>query len=169
MNIVQTMLSAGGGGIVQQLARQFGINPTQATAAMSALLPALAGGLKEKMDSGAAPEIVNMISSPNLVQFADNPMRLASPAALNMGDALLSAIFGFEDTSYLISVVAEKVGLGSSVIASMLPVAATLLGAFLSKDAEAGGNPSDTLEHIASGGHNGLFDAVKGLAARILR
>jgi hypothetical protein len=38
----------------------------------------------------------------------------------------------------------------------------------VSKDAAVGGNPSDTLEQMASGGHNGMMDAVKGLASRIL-
>jgi hypothetical protein len=169
MTVLQTMLSVGGGGIAEQIAKQFGISPTQATAALSALLPALAGGLRETMETGAAREIANMIGDPNLAQFADSPASLASPAALNQGNALLSAVFGFEDTSYLVSMVAEKVGVSRSAVASILPVAATLLGAFLAKDTAAGGNPSDTLEHIASGGRNGLIDAVKGLASRILK
>jgi hypothetical protein len=169
MNILQTMLSAGDGEIIQQVARQFGIEPAKATAALSALLPALASGLKEKLESGASPEITRMLSSGNLGQFVENPRNLGSPAALNQGRTLLAAIFGTEDTSHLVSMVAEKVGLGSSVIASILPIAATLLGGFLSKDAAAGGNLPDTLDHIASAGHSGLLDAVRGLASRILR
>jgi hypothetical protein len=169
MNILQTMLAADGGEIVQQLADQFGINPTQATATMSALLPALAGGMKEKMESGAGPEIAQWLRTSRLSQFADYPDSLASPGALNQGRTLLSTIFGSEDTSHLVSLVAEKVGLGSGVISSMLPISATLLGAFLSKDAAAGGNPADTLMQIANLGQSGLLDAVKGVASRILR
>jgi hypothetical protein len=169
MNILQTMLAAGNGEVIQQVARQFGIEPAKATAALSALLPALAGGLKEKLESGASPEITRMLSTGNLGQFVENPRTLASPAALNHGRMLLAAIFGTEDTSHLVSMIAERVELGSSVIASILPIAATLLGGFLTKDAVAGGTLPDTLDHIANAGHSGVLDAVRSLASRILR
>lgn len=168
MNILETMLSAGGGGIVQQLASQFGIDAKQATAATSALLPALAGGLKEKMESGDASEITKLISSGNLTQFADNPSSLGTQAALDQGNTLLSRIFGSGDTSNLVSMVAEKVGLSSGIIRTMLPIAATLLGGLLSKKAATGGNLTDTIGQLAGVGHSGLMDAVKGLASRVL-
>ena len=152
MNILETMLSAGGGGIVKQLASQFGISADQATAATSALLPALAGGLKEKMDSGDASGITKLINSGSLTQFADNPASLATPAALDQGRTLLSSIFGSGDTSDLISAVAEKAGLSSGLIRTMLPIAATLLGSFLSKKAATGGNVTDTIGQLASVG-----------------
>jgi hypothetical protein len=162
------MLSAGGGGIVNQLASQFGINAEQATAATSALLPALAGGLKEKLDSGSGSSITSLINSGTLTQYADNPASLGTPAALEQGKSLLSGIFGSGDTSDLVSMVAERVGLSSGLIRTMLPIGATLLGSFLSKKAASGGNVSDTLGHLANVGHSGLLDAVKGLASRVL-
>jgi hypothetical protein len=168
MNILETMLSAGGGGIVKQLAGQFGINADQATAVTSALLPALAGGLKEKMESGDSSGITKLINSGSLTQFADNPANLATPAALEQGKTLLSSIFGSGDTSDLISAVAEKVGLGSGLVRAILPIGATLLGSFLSKKAAAGDNVNDTLGQLASVGHSGLMDAVRGLASKVL-
>ncbi len=168
MNILETILSAGGGGIVNQLASQFGINADQATAATAALLPALAGGLKEKLDSGTGSGLASLINNGSLTQFADNPASLGTPAALEQGKSLLSGIFGSGDTSDLVSMVADKVGLSSGLIRTMLPIAATLLGAFLSKKAASGANVSDTLGHLANVGHSGLLDAVKGLASRVL-
>jgi hypothetical protein len=168
MNVLQTMLSASGGGIVKQLANQFGIDAEQATAATTALLPALAGGIKEKMESGNASDITRMINSGSFTQFADNPANLGTPAALEQGKTLLSSIFGSGDTTNLISMVAEKVGLSSSVVRSMLPIGATMLGAFLSRKAAAGGNLEDAVGQMASAGHSGLIDAVKGLASRML-
>jgi len=168
MNILETMLSAGGGGIVNQLAGQFGISADQATAATSALLPALAGGLKEKLASGDASGITNLISSGKLTQFADNPASLATPAALDQGKSLLSKIFGSGDTSSLVSAVAEKVGLSSGLINTILPIAATLLGSLLSKKSAAGANLADTVGQFASVGHSGLLDAVKGLTSKML-
>ena len=116
MNILETMLSGGGGGIVNQLASQFGISPGQATSATSALVPALAGGMQERLASGDASGIADLISSGKLTQFADNSDSLASPAALDQGKTLLSKIFGSGDTGHMASMVAEKVGLGSGVI-----------------------------------------------------
>jgi hypothetical protein len=168
VNILETILSAGGGGIVNQLANQFGITADQATAATTAILPALAGGLKEKLDSGEGSSILKLINSGSLTQFADNPAGLATPAALDQGKSLLSGIFGSGDTSHLISMVAEKVGLSSGLIRTMLPIGATLLGSILSKKAAAGGNVADTLGQLASVGHSGLLDAVKNLASRVL-
>jgi hypothetical protein len=52
MGIVDSMLSAGSGGIANQLAGQFGINSDQAASTISALVPALAGGIKQKIESG---------------------------------------------------------------------------------------------------------------------
>ena len=124
--------------------------------------------LKEKMESGDACEITNLLSCGNLTQFADTPATLATPAALDQGQTLLSKIFGSGDTSNLVSMVAEKVGLSSGVIRTMLPIGATLLGAFLSKKAAAGGSLTDTVGQLASVGHSGLMDAVKGLASRML-
>jgi hypothetical protein len=168
MNILETMLSAGGGGIVNQLASQFGINADQATAATSALLPALAGGLKERLASGDAFGITDLINSGKLTRFFDNPASLGTPAALDQGRTLLSKIFGSGDTGDLVSKVANKVGLGSGLIHSILPIAATLLGGFLSKKAAAGGNLTDAVGELASVGHSGLLDSVKGLASKML-
>jgi hypothetical protein len=165
MNILETLLSGGGGGIVNQLASQFGISPSQATAATSALLPALAGGMQESLASGDPSGIKDLIGSGKLTQFADNSDSLASPAALDQGRSLLTKIFGSGDTGNMISMVAEKVGLGSGVIHSMLPIAATLLGGFLSKKAAAGGDLTDTLGQLASAGHSGFMDTVRGLVS----
>jgi hypothetical protein len=162
------MLSAGGGGFVQQLASQFGIDAKQATAATSTLLPALAGGLKEKMESGDPSDITKLISSGNLTQFVENPASLGTQAALDQGNTLLSSIFGSGDTSNLVSMVAEKVGLSSGLIRTMLPICATLLGGILSKKAATGGNLTDTIGQMAGAGHSGLMDAVRGLASRML-
>ena len=93
------------------------------------------------------------------------PTALASPAALDQGKTLLSKIFGSGDTGHMVSMVAEKVGLGSGVISSMLPIAATLLGGFLSKKVAAGGSLTDIVGQLASAGHSGFMDTVRGLVS----
>lgn len=168
MNILETLLSAGDGGVVKQLAGQFGITPDQTTSAVSALLPALAGGLKEKLASGQASGLSDLIAGGTLSKFADDPASLGSPAALQQGTSLLSSIFGSGDLSNLASMVGEKSGVSSSIISSLLPIAATLLGGFLSKSTAGGqGNLVDTLGDLSNVGQEGILGAVKSLAAKL--
>jgi len=164
MNILERLLSSGGGGIINQLSSQFGISPRQATAASSALIPALAGGLQENLVHGDPSGISDMISSGNLTQFIDNSDNLTSPAALDQGRTLLGKIFGSGDTTNMVSTVSEKVGVGTGIIHSMLPICATLLGGFLSKNVAAGGSLTDTVGQLASA-HSGFMDAIKGLVS----
>jgi hypothetical protein len=169
MSVLENVLSLGNSGLVEQLAGQFGINPEQAASAVTALLPALAGGLKEKLASAAGPALSNLISGGSLTQFADNPAALATPAALAQGNSILGQIFGGSDLSNIASTVAQKVGISSGVITAMLPIAATLLGGLLSKSTAGGkGNLTEVVDALA-GGHHGLMDAIKGFASKVLR
>ena len=167
MNLLETMLSAGDGGVVKQLAGQFGINSEQAGSVVSTLLPALAGGLKERLGQGDASGLSNLLSGGKLTQFADNPSSLASPAALEQGKSLVSKIFGSSDLTNMVSMVAEKAGVSSSVVTSILPIAATLLGSLLSKSTSSGGNLTDVVDQLASAGHSGILDTVKSMAAKV--
>jgi hypothetical protein len=167
MGILDSMLSAGDGSIVGQLANQFGINPEQTTSAVSSLLPALAGGIKEKL-AGGDTGLASLLSSGTLSHFADNPSSLATPEAVDQGKSLLTRIFGSGDTSNIVSTVAEKVGIHSNIVSNMLPVAASLLGGFLSKGVASGGNLADTVGEVAAAGHQGILSAVKSLASKMM-
>jgi hypothetical protein len=169
VNILESVLIAGNGAVVKQLASQFGINADQAGSAVSALLPALAGGLKEKLTSEGGSALSNLISGGSLSKFADNPATLASPAAITQGNSMLNQIFGGEDLTDIASTVAEKVGINSSVVTSMLPIATALLGGILAKSAAGGqGNLTDIVGTLAGSGQGGVMGAVKGLASKIL-
>jgi hypothetical protein len=167
MNLLETMLSAGEGGIVKQLAGQFGINSEQAGSVVSTLLPALAGGLKERLGEGGTSGLSDLINSGTLTKFADNPSSLATPDALEQGKSLVSQIFGPADLTNMVSTVAEKAGVSSSVVTSILPIAATLLGGHLSKSTSGGSSLTDAVDQVASAGHTGILDAVKNLAAKV--
>ena len=167
MNLLESMLSAGDGGVVKQLAGQFGIDSEQASSIVSTLLPALAGGLKERLGHGNTSGLLDLIGGGNLTRFADNPSSLATPAALEQGKSLVSSIFGNADLTHMVSTVAEKVGVSSSIVNSILPIAATLLGGLLSKSTSAGSSLTDAVDQVASAGHTGILDTVKNLAAKV--
>ena len=121
MNVLDSALSAGSAGVVEQLASQFHIKPDQAGSAISTLLPAIAGGLKEKLATGGGSALTNLISGGSLSKFADDPASLATPAAVAQGNSILNQIFGGADLSNLASTVAQKIGIPSSVITAILP------------------------------------------------
>jgi hypothetical protein len=167
MSILDSVLSAGGGTIVNQLASRFGINTEQATSTISTLVPAIAGGMKEKIANND-PTVANLLTGDRMTQFAQNLTSLDSPAATETGNNLISGIFNQGETNNLISTVAEKAGIGSDTVGKILPVVATFVGGFASKSAAAGGNLTDTLTELSEIGHGGLLGAVKSLASKML-
>jgi hypothetical protein len=119
------------------------------------------------MAKGDTAGLSSLISSGTLTKFADDPSSLSSPAALEQGRSLVSNLFGSSDLTQLISTVAEKTGVSSSVINSILPIAASLLGGLLSKRTSEGHNLTDVVDQVASVGHGGVVEAVKSLAAKM--
>jgi len=167
MSILDTILSSGDGGLIKQLAGQFGITPAQATSATSALLPAIAAGVQEKMAAGGTTGLSDLINSGSLTKFAD-PANLGTPAAVDQGKSLLGQIFGSGDLSSIASAVAEKAGISSSIVTRMLPIAASMLVGYLSKSAASGQNDlTKNLSAIADAGQGGVLGAVKDLAAKV--
>src|SRR5262249_38102960 len=51
MNILEAVLGAQGGGAAAQLGQQFGLNDSQVSSALSALVPALAAGFQQHMSN----------------------------------------------------------------------------------------------------------------------
>jgi len=160
------MISKGDNTLVNQLANKFGINGEQFNTAVSALVPALAGGIQEKIASGDSA-LASALSSDKLTQFADTPASLTSPAAEDLGSKLLGQVFGSGDSNNMVSMVAEKAGISSATVGKMLPMVATLVGGMLSKSVASGGNLSETVGALAHAGQGGIMGAVKGLASKV--
>jgi len=55
-NVIDAVLGNRANGVVEQLGRQFGLNPSMTSSALTALLPALAAGLKNNSSSAAGVE-----------------------------------------------------------------------------------------------------------------
>ena len=51
MNILDAVLGSHGGGAAAQLGQQFGLNDSQVSSALTALVPALAAGFQQNMSS----------------------------------------------------------------------------------------------------------------------
>ncbi|MEO8256069.1 MAG: DUF937 domain-containing protein [Acidobacteriota bacterium] len=140
MNILDAMLNAQGGAAVQQLGSQVGLAPDQTTAALSALVPALAAGFQRNIQSqGGLENLLSALTSGNHSQYIDNPANLGEDAAVTDGNGILGHLLGSKDVSREVaSRAAAQTGLSADVLKRLLPLAATLMmGAFSKQSGRA--------------------------------
>jgi hypothetical protein len=135
MNLLDTLLQAQGGGQVQQLAQQFGLSEEQASSAIAALVPSLAGGLTNNVTQpGGLDSLLGALTGGNHVKYLDDPAALAHPSAVQDGTGILGHIFGGADASQSISNQASaQTGISADVLSGMLPVLATMVMGALSR------------------------------------
>ena len=156
MNILDAIMNAQDGAVVQQLGSQVGLAPDQATPALSALMQALAGGFERNIQSqGGMESLMAALSSGNHGQYTDNPASLADPSAVTDGNGILGHLLGSKDASREVaSRAAAQTGLSADILKRMLPLAATLMMGAFSKQS---GNPSSTGAALGSGGGIGAM------------
>ncbi|HVZ20428.1 MAG TPA: DUF937 domain-containing protein [Vicinamibacterales bacterium] len=77
MSLLDSILKAGGGAAVQQLGSQLGLGQQQTTAALSALIPALAAGLHQNAQTpGGLGALIGALSSGQHQQYVNSPSTL---------------------------------------------------------------------------------------------
>jgi hypothetical protein len=152
MNILDAIVNAQGGAAVRQLGSQVGLAPDQTTAALSALVPALAAGVQRNLQSqGGLESLMSALSSGNHGQYIDNPTSLGSHSAVADGNGILGHLLGSKDVSREVaSRAAAQTGVSADVLKRMLPLAATLMMGAFSK--QSGNAPSVAAGVGRSGG-----------------
>ena len=142
MNMLDAIVNAQDGAAVRQLGSQVGLAPDQATAALTALMPALAAGFQRNLQShGGLENLMSALSSGNHRQYIDNPGSLTAPSAVADGNGILGHVLGSKEVSREVANrAAAQTGLGADVLKRMLPLAATLMmGAFARQSGNASG------------------------------
>jgi len=161
MNILDSIVNAGDGATVRQLASQFGLNEAQASSALSALVPALSAGLQQNAQSAdGLSGLLNALSGGNHQRYIDNPGALGDAATVTDGNGILGHIFGSKDVSRQVAARAgANAGLGADVMKRMLPLVATLVMGAMSKQNAARSGSS----MASAGGGGGLLDMLGGV------
>jgi len=128
---------------VGALAQQFGLSNEQATSAVSALLPALAGGLQRNVSQpGGLESLIGALSGGNHGRYLDDPSLFGAAGTMSDGNAILGHVLGTKDVSRSVASNAASVtGIGEDTLKKMLPVIATLAMAALSRQTAAAGAP----------------------------
>jgi hypothetical protein len=151
MNILDAILNAQNGAAVSQLGSQVGLAPNQTTAALSALVPALAAGFQRNIQSqGGVESLISALASGNHGRYVDNPASLSDPSAVADGNGILGHLLGSKEVSREVaSRAAGQTGLSADVLKRMLPLAATLMmGTF----AKQSGSTSSLRAGVGSSG-----------------
>lgn len=160
MNILNAILGADDGRAVGALAQQFGLSNSQASSALGALLPALAGGLQRNVSQpGGLDALVGALAGGNHGRYLDDPSSMASPASITDGNAILGHILGTKDVSRAVaSNAASSTGLREDVLKKMLPVVATLAMAALARQTASAGGPGQVSASSMTGNIGSLGD-----------
>lgn len=141
MNLLDLVLNAQGGQAVRQLAQGFGVEESQASSAVSALLPELTAGLSRNVaQQGGVEQLLGALATGNHGNFLDDLSRLGQAESVREGNGILGHVLGSKDVSRQVAQrAASQTGLSEGVLKQMLPVVATLAMGVLSKQASAAG------------------------------
>ena len=135
MNIFDSLLGSSDAAAVKQLASQFGLRPEQASAAVGALLPAVAAGLKRNLSNdAAASQLESALARGAHESYVEQPEVLANPETVTDGNAILAHIFGGKEVSRQVATNAsQKTGIDPAVLKKMLPLVAAIAMGGLAK------------------------------------
>jgi hypothetical protein len=160
MNMLDILTSAGNGAAVRQIGSQLGLSEAQTASALSAVLPALAGGVQRTAQTpDGLAGLAAALSSGRHQQYIENPSLLAEESSIADGNGILGHILGSKDVSRQVATQASAAtGIGADVLKRMLPMVAALLMGGLSQRNMQSGSPLGTQ---AAGG--GLIGMLGGL------
>lgn len=182
MGILDSILSAGGGDSIRQLAGNLGISEGQATQVISQLAPSLSQGIKKNLSSSEGlGSLLGALNSGNAQRYVDNPSEIGNEASIEEGNNILGQLFGSKDVSRSVAQsAAEQTGVDSNIIKKMLPMVAAMAMGSLSKNSSAsglanqlsGGMPSGDLSAMLTGfldadKDGSIADDLMGMAKKL--
>ncbi len=181
MNILETILQAGGGGVVDSLGKQLGIGKTETGAILDNLIPALTRGLKQNTEQpDGLDSLLGALRSGNHERYLDDPSVLSNEDSVADGNGILGHILGNKDVSReLARRTSGKVGVSDSIIKKMLPMVGALVMGAMSKRNTQVGLGRDSAAPASGGGDllaafldadkdGSILDDVLGMAGKFL-
>ena len=135
MNILESLIGSQSSNVVSELARQLGVNESQANAAAGQLIPALTRGIKNNASTdGGLSSLINALQKGNHHNYLDNTSMLGQNSTIQEGNSILGHIFGSKDVSRNVANYgSQQAGLSSSLMKKALPILAPLVLSALSK------------------------------------
>ena len=155
MNILDLVLN--NGSVVQEMAKNFNLQPNDAQNAIKHMLPALTRGVQNNIQKeGGLEGLLGALAKGNHQQYIDNPNVLGQQNTVSDGNAILGHILGSKDVSRNVAGhAAQKTGLDFGLLKKMLPVLATVVMGSLSKQTQQKGILEQAMGGLLGGGGGG--------------
>ena len=159
------------------LGAQLGISAADSEKALGVVLPALSGATQHNVrQAGGLGSLVEAIRGGSFERHADSAGGFSFEDAMSEGNDILGDLLGTKDNSRQVAAKAsEETGIDPSIFKKLLPIAASLLMAYLAKqgkqaDAQApapessgGGGIGDILgKMLDKDGDGGFLDDILG-------
>jgi hypothetical protein len=154
----------GQAGGLESMARELGVNETQARTGASALIPAILGGFKKQAKSRPAglESLAGMLGGLGGGALMDDVLA-PQPTNVAPGNDILGQIFGSKDVSRTVAQNASaRTGLDPSLLKKMLPVLAMLVAGYMAKNARTSAAPPTGSQPSRGGGLGDLLGGVLG-------
>jgi hypothetical protein len=133
------------------IGRQFGLDEQETQAAFDALAPVVAAGIRRNAQSGEG-DLGHLLGG---LLNQGGAVDLASPQAIDSGNAVLGQIFGSKDVSRGVAQqISASTGIGESILKKLLPIIAAMVIGQLARKA-SGGGLGDILGSVLGGGSSG--------------
>ena len=158
MQLTDILARMGG---LQSMARELGVDETQAASGAEALIPAILGGFKRQAQSQPAGleglgGLLGQLGGGGLLDDVLAPQ----PTNVSRGNDVLGQIFGSRDVSRAVAQnAATQSGLDPSLLKKMLPVLAMLVAGYMARQ---GGADARAQSASTGGGLGGGLDGLLG-------
>lgn len=158
-NMFDMLNQAQNGAVMNNLSRQFGLQPEQTRQAVEALMPAFNEGMRRQAQSiDAMQGFLKQMGAGGYERFYDDPEAAATDDVRASGNDVLGQIFGSKDVSRAVAdQAATMTGLGTEMMKQMLPVLASMMmGGLARQSGASASNPmQQMIEQMISGGMAG--------------
>jgi hypothetical protein len=164
MSLLDSILSAGDGAAVGQIATKLGIPESVAKQAAGALTPALSRGLQRNTAKpGGLDSLLGALGSGTHQKYVDEPDKIGDDDGVADGNNILGHILGSKDVSRNVAgAAAEKTGVDSDTLKKMLPMLATVAMGALSKQTKgSGGGSAGPLSGLTGGAGSNPLNALQ--------
>ena len=158
MQITEILAQMGG---LQAMARELGVNESQAANGAEALIPAILGGFKKQVQSQPAGldglgGLLGQLGGGGLLDDVLAPQ----PTNVSRGNDVLGQIVGSKDVSRTVAQnAASQSGLDPSLLKKMLPMLAMLVAGYMAKQPSAGAAAQPS---ASAGGLGGILGSLLG-------
>ena len=169
MDILNAIVGAQDGAAVRQLGATLGLDEAQAATALSALVPALAGGVQRNLQQdGGLGSLIGALTSGGHQRYLEDPAALQDATAIQDGNGILGHLLGSKEASRNVaSQAAAQTGLSPELLKRMLPLVATLvMGAMAQKNSGASSSMGGMLGGLTGGSGGGPAGGLGSLLDR---